>query len=170
MMRKVAVSIGPWRCGRVRNLRNLWLGVTISRNQRFLQYGMPSIVGGKRRRGGQTGSHHSRGRQTKHLIFGGFRYGWNYASVIANDQSCGSVRQGMALTWVVRKLVERKVLCGRVTFDLLALPRLIPLRRFRTIPTVQLLVFEHIDIAEHAGVSKVKFDDIIAVVKWCAWV
>jgi hypothetical protein len=63
---------------------------------------------------------------------------------------------------------ERKVLCGRVTFDLLALPRLIPLRRFRTVPTVQLLAFERIDMAERAGVSKVEFDDIVAVVEWCA--
>jgi hypothetical protein len=30
--------------------------------------------------------------------------------------------------------------------------------------------FERIDIAEYAGVSKVEFDDIVAVVEWCAWV
>src|SRR5712691_10086777 len=56
------------------------------------------------------------------------------------------------------------------TFDLLVLPRLIPLRRFCTVPTVQLLVFERIDIAECAGISKVKFDDTVVVVEWCAWV
>ncbi len=56
---------------------------------------------------GATGNVHSKGRQTKHLIVGGFRYGWNHVSAIANDQSGGSVRQDMALAWVVRKRPER---------------------------------------------------------------
>jgi hypothetical protein len=56
---------------------------------------------------GATGNDHSRGRQTMHLIAAGFHYGWSRVSVIANDQSCGSVRQGTVLTRVVRKGLVR---------------------------------------------------------------
>jgi len=41
-------------------------------------------------------------------------------------------------------------------FDLLALHRAMFLRVFRTIPAVQLAPFERIDIAERAGVGKIR--------------
>lgn len=53
-------------------------------------------------------------------------------------------------------------------FDLVTLLPPIPLRVFRTVPTIKSPAFERIDIAECAGVGEVELDDIVAVVEWCA--
>ena len=57
--------------------------------------------------------------------------------------------------------------CGHIprTFDLLAIPHLVPPRVFRTLPAVQLPVFERVEIAERGGVGKVELDDIVAIVE-----
>ena len=54
------------------------------------------------------------------------------------------------------------------TFNLITLPRPIPLRVSRTVPAVQSAAFKSIDIAECAGVGKVELDDIVTAVEWCA--
>ena len=52
-------------------------------------------------------------------------------------------------------------------FNLLALPRPIPLRVFRTVGAIQSAAFERIDISERAGLGKVELENLVAVVEWC---